>query len=527
MEKNNDNDLFVFADDNDSGELISFDSEQTETAEPGRKEKAPWKLLIVDDDQEIHSITNIVLEGYSFDDRPLKTISAYSGDEAVEILRKENDIALVLLDVVMETDDAGLICAKKIREELKNDTIRIILRTGQPGQAPEREVITEYDINDYKSKTELTAQKLFTTLTASFRSYGHLETINKNREGLEFIISASNKIFTAKPLKVFIVATLNLLRSFIEKIAEGEASGVACYRENGGPLKIISAAGGYSEIETDAAADSSTLPGDVMEKIDLALKEKRTVIDESSVLIYSEAQQGEVLINYLDLNGIIPETEKNLLTIFGSNISIAFDNICLSNEIIETQKEVIITLSEVVEGRSKATAEHIKRVTGISEMLAAELNLSEKEIELIKLACPMHDVGKVGIPDSILTKPGKLTEEEYEEMKEHTTIGYNIFKNSQREMMVAAGIVAHQHHEKWDGTGYPQGLKGEEIHIFGRIVAVADVVDALANSRCYKEPWELEKIIQLIEEEKGRHFDPEIADVFLQNIDKYKEIQNR
>jgi CheY-like chemotaxis protein len=144
-----------------------------------------WKLLIVDDEEEVHSITRMVLEGFEFEGRGLEFLSAYSAEEGRRMFQEHPDIAVVLLDVVMETPLAGLELARYVRDELDNILVRIILRTGQPGQAPERQVITDYDVNDYKSKSELTAQKLFTSVTTAIRSYRDLRAINRSRQGLE------------------------------------------------------------------------------------------------------------------------------------------------------------------------------------------------------------------------------------------------------------------------------------------------------------------------------------------------------
>lgn len=143
------------------------------------------------------------------------------------------------------------------------------------------------------------------------------------------------------------------------------------------------------------------------------------------------------------------------------------------------------------------------------------------------MASPMHDIGKVGIPDSILNKNGKLDPNEWEIMKTHAQIGYDILKTSKRDILQSAAIVSYSHHEKWDGSGYPLGLKGEEIHIFGRITAVADVFDALGSDRVYKKAWPLEKILELFKEEKGKHFDPNLIDVFLNNLNEFIEIKER
>ena len=203
------------------------------------------------------------------------------------------------------------------------------------------------------------------------------------------------------------------------------------------------------------------------------------------------------------------------------------DVIKLHKEIEETQREVIYKMGEIGESRSNETGNHVKRVAEYSRLLAILYGLDEKESEILFTASPMHDIGKVGVPDSILNKPGKLDENEWKIMRKHSVIGYNILKNSKREILKAAAIVAMTHHEKWDGNGYPRNLKGEDIHIYGRITAIADVFDALGSDRCYKKAWEDEAIFKFLEDEKGKHFDPKLIDLFFENIDKFKEIRNR
>jgi len=160
-------------------------------------------------------------------------------------------------------------------------------------------------------------------------------------------------------------------------------------------------------------------------------------------------------------------------------------------------------------------------VAEYSFILARLYGLSLEESLRLKNASPMHDIGKLGIPDAILNKPGKLTDEEFEIMKTHTKIGYEMLKHSKRPILKTAAIVAHEHHERWDGKGYPRGLRGEEIHIYGRITAVADVFDALGSDRVYKKAWPLEKIINLFKEERGRQFDPVLVDLFLDNLEHF------
>lgn len=203
------------------------------------------------------------------------------------------------------------------------------------------------------------------------------------------------------------------------------------------------------------------------------------------------------------------------------------NDITVNKEIELIQKEIIFTMGTIGESRSKETGNHVKRVALYSELLARYSGLDEEEVSLIAQASPMHDIGKVAISDNILKKPDKLNTEEFSTMKKHAQIGYEMFKNSNRPLLQTAAIISYTHHEKWDGTGYPRNLKGEEIHIYGRITAIADVFDALGSDRCYKKAWKDEDIFKLLKDEKGKHFDPKLIDLFFENIDKFKEIRDK
>ena len=197
----------------------------------------------------------------------------------------------------------------------------------------------------------------------------------------------------------------------------------------------------------------------------------------------------------------------------------------LQKEIEDTQREVVFTMGAIGESRSKETGNHVKRVAEYSKLLALYYGLSESEAEMLKQASPMHDIGKVAIPDAILNKPGRFNEDERKIMDTHAKLGYNMLKMSNRKLLKAAAIVAYEHHEKWNGTGYPRKMKAEEIHIYGRITALADVFDALGSDRCYKKAWDDEKIFELLKEESGEHFDPKLIDIFFEHLDEFLDIR--
>jgi len=199
----------------------------------------------------------------------------------------------------------------------------------------------------------------------------------------------------------------------------------------------------------------------------------------------------------------------------------------LNEEIEDTQKEVVFTMGAIGESRSKETGNHVKRVAQYSKLLALYYGLSEEEAELLKQASPMHDIGKVAIPDAILNKPGRFDEEERRVMDTHAKLGYEMLKNSHRPLLQLAATVAYEHHEKWDGSGYPRKLQGEDIHIAGRITAVADVFDALGSDRVYKKAWDDERIFNLFKEERGKHFDPKLIDIFFDNLDEFLKVREQ
>lgn len=190
--------------------------------------------------------------------------------------------------------------------------------------------------------------------------------------------------------------------------------------------------------------------------------------------------------------------------------------------------EITVRLGRAAEFRDTETGMHIRRISELSWELAVLAGLDEKECDILKHASPLHDVGKIGIPDRVLLKPGKLDADEFDLMKMHTLIGSKILSDAGEFPVIKAGqIVALQHHEKWDGSGYPQGLSGKDIHIFGRIVMVADIFDALTSSRPYKKAFPLEKAVEIMFAGRGDFFDPELLDLFLDNLKVFVDIKEK
>lgn len=197
-----------------------------------------------------------------------------------------------------------------------------------------------------------------------------------------------------------------------------------------------------------------------------------------------------------------------------------------TKSLVDREHETLQILGKTAEYKDPETASHVARVAKYSKLLAREYGLSQKEQDIIFYAAPFHDLGKVGIEDKILLKPGKLDEDEFKIMKTHAQIGYEILKDSKSEYLQAGAVIALTHHEKWNGSGYPNALTSENIHVFGRIVSIADVFDALTSFRPYKKAWSFEEALKYLDDKSGKDFDPKMVEIFKNKIDEVKEIYN-
>jgi putative nucleotidyltransferase with HDIG domain len=493
--------------------------------EPGTAASG-WKVLIVDDESEIHNVTRLVLSGFRFEDRPIQFLSAYSAAEARRILNEHDDVAVMLLDVVMESDQAGLDLVREIREEMGNHYIRIVLRTGQPGQAPEHEVIAGYDINDYKEKTELTAQKLSTTMFAALRAWRDIQVIEANKRGLERVVQASAHVFSHQKTHEFASAVLSQLTALLDM------QGGALFCKVDGPSDgmpehfPVAAATGPYERYLDRFADEG-LPDPVAQSLREAFHRKQHLFrDNHYVLHFTDSNQTESLL-YVGEAWDLSDLDFKLVEVFCTNVSIAFENLHLNRELSEAQAETICVLAGAAESRSRETANHVRRVGEIAEFLARGMGLGDLEAEAYRFAAPLHDIGKIGIPDVVLNKPGLHTPEESAIMRQHAEIGHRMLRDAKRPMLRLAAEIALTHHENWDGSGYPNGLSNHAIPLSGRITMLADVYDALGSRRCYKEAWDSDRVRAYIAEQRGFKFDPRLVDLLLDDWDLAEQVRMR
>ncbi len=612
----------------------------SENSEKKDNNQDAWKILIADDEVDVHILTKAVLKNYTYKDKTLLFISAYSGEETINMIKNNNDIALVLLDVIMEDDDTGLQVVKTIREDFNNHSIQIILRTGQPAEMPEDDVVMKYEINDYKEKTELTSKKLITSITTAIRAYENILALKSSKEEFtslyydlkQLMVSFDKSVIASKVDEngklIYVTQAFcqnfeytpeellgkthdflrhkkqdktilaGIMKSYAEKKPwEGDLmystkSGhtlwahVCRFPEYDSNNKFINFTNVFTNITHQKKVESlnyelNNLLSTFDEHVIASKTDKKGKILYISTAFYKMTgydktellDQNHSILSHKDTSrefyqnlwqtissgkvwrGEIKDRKKNgdafwLYTIITPEYDVRGNFLCytaisqdithqkyieeanrkieiLNTEIEETQKEVVFRMGSIGESRSKETGMHVKRVADYSKILAHHFGMSEKESELLRLASPMHDIGKVAIPDAILNKPGQYTPEEFEIMKTHAQIGYEMLNTSKRTILKVAAIVAHEHQEKYDGTGYPQGLKGNNIHIYGRITAVADVFDALGSDRVYKKAWKDEKIFEFFKNERGKHFDPELVDIFFNHLDEFLVVRDK
>ncbi|HEX5342271.1 MAG TPA: DUF3369 domain-containing protein [Duganella sp.] len=511
----------------DDNWLIDEDEEELPASGLGAPDQRLWRVLIVDDDVDVHAVTRLALRNVSFKGRELELFSAYSGREAYDILRDTPDIALVLLDVVMETDDAGLLLARRIREELHNSIVRVVLRTGQPGQAPEQRVIIEYDINDYKAKTELTTQKLFTTVISALRAYESLNMLERSRVGLGKILAGATNLYQIHSLREFASGVLNQVSAILDVGSDG----VLCLMQGDtGVTTVVAATGGYAALN-ESELMPTTHP--LWPTISKAFSEKKSQFEHPANVLFIHTQENREVAISVTPPWPLAQIQRDLLEVFCQRIAAAFDNLYMFGQLRKAQEATVVALADLAEFRDSGTGGHVRRVQMLSSGLAQRLHergaypdeITPQLLEMIGLASILHDVGKVATPDHILLKPGIHTPEERAEMQQHAAVGKTILERAANMVdgvsyLTYGAEIAGGHHEHWDGNGYPNQFKGREIPIAARIVAVVDVFDSLLHERPYKEPWPHTEAVAYIKDRAGKQFDPEVVAALLDMIER-------
>jgi PAS domain S-box-containing protein len=450
-------------------------------------------ILIIDDlETNINILIELLEDKYDL-------LASLSGEEALEIVEEER-VDLILLDIMMPGLDGFEVC-ERLKSNEKTKDIPIIFITAK---TDEESIEKAYEIGgvDYISKP--------------FRAREVLSRINTHLSLSEQKHSLEDSLKTN-------ITLLNQYKEVVDKgtiVSKTNKKGIITY-VNDAFCKIS----GYSKEELIGKAHNivrhKDTPASIYKVLWETIKKKQTWYGE----VKNRKKDGtyyivqSVVMPILDSNGEIDEYIS-----VRHDVTAIYD---LQKEIEDTQREVVFTMGAIGETRSKETGNHVKRVAEYSRILAESVGLSEEKCNLLVDASPMHDIGKVAIPDSILHKPARLTDEEFVIMRNHAELGYKMLAHSNRPLLKIASVIAFEHHERWDGDGYPRHIKGEEISIEARITAIADVFDALGSNRVYKQAWEDQKIFDYFKEQRGKQFDPNLVDIFFENLNKFLEIREK
>ncbi|MCO4321776.1 response regulator [Aliidiomarina quisquiliarum] len=466
-----------------------------------------WKILIIDDEPEVHAVTKLALSDFQFLGRGLEFHSAYSGVEACELVKAHPDAAIVLLDVVMETDDAGLNVARYIRDDLGNRYTRIILRTGQPGQAPERTVIVNYDINDYKSKTELTAQKLFTAVMASLRSYRDIISIVHSRNGLEKIISSMNDLFALQSMDHFIAGVVQQL-SWLIGGARQTLYAAANETNKDGDLKIRAAYGEDAD-QLVGQPIKAALPKEALVELSGVVKTHSIYYADDFVLAYcpSQCRPHGALLCLTGLSRPLTDKERELLQVFADNVQLALDNVICLQDTDHLFAQLVTRLMALEKEHyalyPKQRTSFVKLVDKVTELLALPLEQRQRagtaaglyeRTESLITVIEAQPVSRVSPCQQRLVRAIRPLQ---------------MAKNKEAQIAVRA---LEERLERYDGMGLPVGKQGEEIAIETSVFNICRTFYELVQ-----QDIPLEDVLSRLDAERGKHYAPELSDAIKAN----------
>ncbi|MEI6414287.1 MAG: HD domain-containing phosphohydrolase [Pseudomonadota bacterium] len=480
-----------------------------------------WKVLVVDDDEDVHEATKFVLSGFQFRNRGVKLLHARSAAEGLRMLAEHPDTAVLLLDVVMETQHAGLDAVRRIREDLGNRCVRIILRTGQPGYAPEREVIANYDINDYKLKTDLTATKFYSAMVTALRAWCDIEAVERARRSLFLMLDAAGE-FDAQSIRNY-SAGLHLQFTSLLGISEDDLLIVSQDTSSPAPsasYRILSAGGELIE-EIGAPLIDSFLGQTALQRIEMAFSTGQSKYLPDASVIWIPTASGNVVV-YLMTPRQLDNVEASLAEIFCRKLLRARDNFTYVESLSGERTALVLALAASGEppeltshDRLLAFGELVSNLTW--RLMEAEAGLGTHLLRDIGRAAILHDYGNARLVDANwLLRPDALSVMETMEMQDHPSLGAEaltslIAPGSHQEMLCLAVEIAHFHHERMDGSGYPCGFIGEAIPLSARIVAVADVFFSMTSPRPWREAYDDQEAWHFIQSGVDTLFDARVV----------------
>lgn len=484
----------------------------------------PWKVLIADDDADVHTTTRMALRGTEFRGRSLEFIDAYSGAETLTALEAHPDIALVFLDIIMESDDAGLVAAKRIREE-GFTLVRIIFRTGFPGQTPERKVIIDYDIHDYKEKTGLSVQKLYTAVISALRSYDDLAALESHRRGLRGVLE-SVSWFDFNAIQRYVSG---MLAEFSNLVGLGSDRIVMLSRPSSNPsaeAKVLVSSGdvrGLSELVLmqNLSSEGADL---IRETFDC----QQGLAATAGKTIFARSHGVDLVVFAIEKN-VLLQADEVLLEVFLIKVCQAVSNQQTFADMASERDSVLCGLARRAEAWNDQGAQELNSLGALACALAKRLHttlsfsdeIDERFRRDIAVAAMLHDFGNETLPAELLQKPATYLLKERQQMQAHVAAGlaalapYLTADCNPGVLTLARDIIA-SHHEHYDGTGYPKGLKGEKIPLVARLVAVADSYTAMISPRPYRPAMSAVAARAMIKAGAGAQYDPDIVRAFFE-----------
>lgn len=497
------------------------------------------RILVVDDEEVIRELLRDILTDEGFE-----VATAANGRMALDLLENSSGVVAVFTDIMMPEVD-GIELIRRVRH--LDPSVVCIVMTGYATLDTARAAVKEGAYDYVLKPFNLSEIKMAVTNALERR---RLSTENARLLEITELFNISETIASIREEQRLLDY---VLKAALNRVGARRGS-VMTVSADGGRLTVASSVGLPAALRDASVNMANSISGWVAENvqplfvpdiqqhpdvrrmsqqlrghsfISVPLERKSALLNEFGMGVMPAPRVIAVLnVTEKDAENEFSESDLKTLSIIANHAAAALENVRLLKDMEDAQRETLFTLGEITETRSRETGNHVKRVAEYSKLIALRCGLVAEESEVLRLASPLHDVGKVGVPDAILNKPGKLTVQEFEVIKGHTLIGYDMLKHAKGRVLQAAALIALHHHERFDGTGYPHGRNGRDIHLYGRIVGVADVFDALGVKRVYKPAWELDRILDYFREERGKHFDPELIDVFFANLEEILHIRD-
>lgn len=481
-----------------------------------------WKLIFVGHETDFYASATVFLQDLTFQNIPLECLVEPTLTKAKALLRHYPETAVVILSVKSAEADEVLSFLSFIRHELNNKMLRLVLRVED---ALEPVLWIGYDLHAVQNISTSSQLQLFCQVHSALNVYMDALLVQKNLTELKSLnewCARAAFVYTAEHwLQMVIEQFVILLGGCCHLVAASPSSQFK--EESVGALSVL---GGYGKYQGSRGQWLHELLAPVKVIFLQQAKAFRPIsFGERDFCCYFSSRTGEAVFLYgSGLVAPLMGAQKELLELYSHAAQQAFERIQAQQDLEKCQREIIERLSDLAEPSIKGRAHLASRMAAICYELAKGYGLSEEESTLLKWAAPLYNLGKLRLPHELLHKPEKLLEDEWELMKTYPVLGYQLLKDSKQRIVQAGALIAYEHQEKWDGSGYPEGKKGQNIHVFARIAALADVYNALRHPRVYGPAWPKETVILHIESETNTHFEPKLVEIFKACVDKLEAI---